>query len=157
MITPETSIEPVTKTATVACSVERAFEVFTAGIATWWPVETHSVAAMTDGSTETVAKLVLECRVGGRFYEVTSAGAEHSWGTVVAWEPPHRIVISWHVNPDAPAPTEIDVRFVAEAADRTRVQLEHRGWERLAEPQEQRDSYNSGWDRVFGAYVAAMA
>ena len=63
-------------------------------------------------------------------YEVQADGKEAPWGTVDVWEPPHRLVISWHVNPEAPAPTEIEVRFIADG-DATRVDVEHRGWERL--------------------------
>jgi uncharacterized protein YndB with AHSA1/START domain len=152
----DTSIQPVVKTAVVQCSVQHAFDVFTAGIATWWPVESHSVAAMTEASDQTVAELVLECRQGGRFYEVTSGGHEHPWGTVVAWEPPHRLVIAWKVNPDALAATEIDVRFAAEGTDRTGVRLEHRGWELLADPAGQRTGYNAGWDVVLGRYLGSL-
>ena len=100
---------------------------------------------------------MLEARTGGRLYERKSTGEEGYWGTVTHWEPPHRVVIEWKVNPDAAAPTEIDVRFVPEG-DGTRVELEHRGWERWGdEAAETHASYDSGWDEVLAPFVGAAS
>jgi uncharacterized protein YndB with AHSA1/START domain len=64
----------------------------------------------------------------------------------MAWEPPHRLVISWQVNPNALAATDVDVTFAAAGDGRTEVRIEHRGWELLADPAASRASYDEGWD-----------
>ncbi|MDQ3823448.1 MAG: SRPBCC family protein [Actinomycetota bacterium] len=134
-------------------SVEDAFALFTDGIGSWWPLESHSIGSGRDGVTAETA--ILEGGEGGRLYERMSDGAEASWGAVVAWEPPHRVVISWHVNPKRTAATEVEVRFAPDG-DGTRVELEHRGWERLgAEAEDARSGYSSqsGWEAVLARYV----
>ncbi|HYX84284.1 MAG TPA: metalloregulator ArsR/SmtB family transcription factor [Gaiellales bacterium] len=149
----ETAIEPILRTVTVRCPVERAFELYTEGIARWWPLETHSVAA---GGAGTAVKAVIEPRAGGRMYEVMADRTEAPWGVVDVWEPPHRLVIAWKVNPAAAAPTEIEVRFTPER-DGTRVEVEHRGWERLGieKGREARSEYHEGWGFVLGRYAEA--
>ena len=140
----------IRKAVTVDASVERAFEVFTRQIESWWPVETHSIAGMRGARPQ---ELHLELREGGRLYEVTE-GEEHSWGRVLVYDPPNRITLEWHVNPFNP-PTEVDVTFTAEGAG-TRVELVHSGWERFADPdQKTRASYGSqdGWTGVLARYV----
>jgi uncharacterized protein YndB with AHSA1/START domain len=147
-----TTLEAIRRTVTVKAPPDRAFDVFTNRVDEWWPVETHSIAAMDEGARP--ESLVFEGREGGEFYEVT-AGRRCHWATVVVWEPPRRFVLQWKVNPDAPAPTEIEVRFVPEG-ETTRVELEHRGWERLGETgPESRASYNEGWVAVLGRYEEA--
>lgn len=141
----------VRKTVTVAASLEQAFEVFTERIAAWWPVETHSIGG------DRVEAVVMEGREGGRVYEVIEGGEEAYWATVTAWEPPRRVALSWKVNPRAAAPTEIEVRFTPEG-DGTRVDLEHRGFERLGEEAtEASESYGGGWDLVLGRYAEGAA
>jgi uncharacterized protein YndB with AHSA1/START domain len=139
-------IEAVRKTVTVDCVVEEAFRVFTADAISWWPTETHS---LYEGK---VREIVFEEREGGEVYELSSDGEKGHWATVVAWEPPDRIVLAWNVaNADALA-TEVEVRFTADG-DGTRVDLEHRGWEALAEDgAEKRANYDTGWDHVLGFY-----
>jgi uncharacterized protein YndB with AHSA1/START domain len=136
----------VRKTIRVNCSPEHAFEVFTDRIHSWWPHETHSPADQRPDST------TFEPRVGGRVYN-TAGGKEFEWATVLAWEPPSRFVVDWHVTPGNPS-TELEVRFLPEG-DGTRVELEHRGWERYgAEADETYASYNNGWDAVLKPFVA---
>jgi uncharacterized protein YndB with AHSA1/START domain len=148
----ETTVAPVRRTITVERPVEEAFRVFTDGIASWWPLESHSIEAMATDGAVVPESVVLEGRVGGRLYERKTTGEEGYWGTVTHWEPPHRVVIEWKVNPNAAAPTEIDVRFSPAGAG-TQVELEHRGWDRLgSEAAEARASYADGWAKVFGAY-----
>ncbi len=135
----------------VDASVEHAFEVFTRRIHTWWPLETHSIRA---GREERAPEeLYLELREGGRFYEKTG-DEEASWGTVLAYEPPHRIVLEWHVNPAHPA-TRIEVRFAHDNGG-TRVDLVHSGWEQFASD-ETRSNYASenGWTTVLGCFADA--
>jgi uncharacterized protein YndB with AHSA1/START domain len=145
----ETTERVVRKSVTVAVPVERAFEVFTAEIATWWPLRTHAV------DTERSEAVVLEGQVGGRLYERTPEGDEHVWGTVTAWDPPHRIVYSWHPGRGEETAQEVEITFTAED-DGTRVALRHYGWEKLGEHTDATiSSYDEGWDAVLGRYVEA--
>lgn len=139
----------IRKAITVPVPPAEAFEAFTGRIGSWWPLATHSLGG------ERAATVVIEGRVDGRVYELTD-GEERDWGRVLAWEPPHRLVLEWHVNRDRPAPTEVEVRFSAEG-DGTRVELEHRAWERLGEQaSEASEGYRGGWDVVLGRYVASV-
>jgi len=137
----------VRKAVTVPLEPERAFELFTARMGEWWPTATHSVHG------ERVTELVVEERVGGRVFERTADGEEAHWAFVRAWEPPRLLVLEWKVNPDAAAPTEVEVRF-APVEGGTRLELVHRGWERLvAGAEDARSSYDTGWDAVLAPYV----
>jgi uncharacterized protein YndB with AHSA1/START domain len=136
----------VRKSVVVACSPEHAFETFTARIYDWWPFESHAPG------DEPPAEAVFEPAVGGRVYSRTAGGQEHEWATVTAWEPPSRVAVDWHVTAGKPS-TELEVRFVPEG-DGTRVELEHRGWERWGdEAAETSASYNQGWDTVLKPYL----
>jgi uncharacterized protein YndB with AHSA1/START domain len=144
------TIAPVRKSISVGCSPERAFEVFTGGVMSWWPTKTHSI------HHEKVAEVVLEPRVGGEMYEVTEAGQREHWARVTAWEPPKRLVLAWQVNPDTDGPTEIEVTFTPEG-ERTRVDLEHRNWEEAGSgAAEMRDNYDGGWDLVLAPLEQAV-
>ncbi|HYZ77743.1 MAG TPA: SRPBCC family protein [Gaiellaceae bacterium] len=146
-MTTQTSIEPVHRSVTVDRSVEDAFRVFTEELGNWWPVETHSIAK------DAVETVVMEGQVGGRLYERTTGGEEHGWGRMLVWEPPRRVAFEWHITG---VPTEVEVRFTP-AGQGTRVDLEHRGFERVENGAERRDSYSSGWVTVLGRYAAAAA
>jgi uncharacterized protein YndB with AHSA1/START domain len=119
---------PVRKTLTVRATPETAFRVFTADFDRWWP-RTHHI-----GKSE-LAKAFIEPRVGGRWYEVCVDGSECDWGDVLAWDPPRRLLLAWRLNaqweyePDLL--TEVEVNFVAVEDGRTRVDFEHRGFERM--------------------------
>jgi uncharacterized protein YndB with AHSA1/START domain len=146
-------IQPVLVAIDVRRGIEEAFRVFTAEIGAWWPVAAHSV------EPDKVETVVLEGRAGGRLYERWHDGGEVDWGRVLAWEPPARLVLSWSPSLEPRAPTEVEVRFVAVEPDHTRVELEHRGWERLGDLAAQaRSSYEGGWPGVLDAFAgAAMA
>jgi uncharacterized protein YndB with AHSA1/START domain len=145
------TVTPVRKSVIVKRPPAEAFRLFTDGIATWWPLRSHSVA---EERTETV---VFEPREGGRVYERRADGSISYWAEVLVWEPPRRFVLSWQPNPDAPAATELEVTFTPEG-DRTRVDLEHRGWERLGEAAElKRTEYEAGWDGVLDRYAGTTA
>jgi len=143
-------IEVVRKTVTVDCAVEEAFRIFTADALSWWPVESHSIH-------QQVEEIVFEPHVGGEVYELSAAGERGHWATVLEWDPPHRLVLAWNILNAEAEPTEVEVRFLS-AEDGTRVELEHRGWERLAEGgMEKRANYDTGWDFVLGRYVDRIA
>jgi uncharacterized protein YndB with AHSA1/START domain len=142
-------IEVVRKTVTVDCTVEEAFRVFTADAISWWPVESHSIH-------QAVSEIVFEPHEGGGVYEVSESGERGHWATVVEWNPPSRLLLAWNIRNAESEPTEVEVRFLPEG-DGTRVELEHRGWERLAEGgAEKRGNYDTGWEFVLGKYVEAV-
>ena len=121
--------ESVIKTVTVRAGQQHAFKVFTAGFTTWWPSGHHIGKA-------DLAEAVLEQREGGRWYERGVDGSECDWGSVLVYDPPNRVVLSWHLNgewvydPDPAKASEVEVRFTAEGPDVTRVELTHRNFER---------------------------
>ena len=143
------TVAPIMLTITVERSPEDAFRIFTEQTAEWWPLRTHSV------HTAESASVVIEPGVGGRLLERSTSGEESSWGEILVWEPPQRLVSTWHPG-SAPGEgaTEIEVRFTA-VGGATRVDLEHRGWDALAGTM--RDSYCGGWTTVLGEFVAATA
>jgi uncharacterized protein YndB with AHSA1/START domain len=139
---------PVIKIVTVRANQSRAFNRFTSEMAGWWPLASHSTAG---GNAETV---VMENRVGGRIVERIRGGGEAVWGTITAWDPPRRVTFTWHPGDPPEKATNVDVRFVAIDAARTRVELEHVGFERLgAMAKKARRGYPIGWAYVLGLYA----
>jgi uncharacterized protein YndB with AHSA1/START domain len=149
--TMTTTLAPVVKTVHVGCSLERAFEVFTREIGSWWPLDQ---LALHPGE---VAAVTWEEREGGEIYETSTGGERSHWATVLAWDPPAGFILAWRVDPDAVAATEVEVRFTPDG-NGTRVVLEHRHWERLGVAAAAgRGSYEGGWEMVLGRYTAAAA
>ena len=133
----------------VACSAEHAFAVWTSGIGTWWPPD-HTVSGQPD-------LVVLESGIGGRIYERTVDGVEHDWGEVTAWDPPAHLSYLWHIGRDRSDATEVAVRFVAQDSTTTRIEIEHRGWERFgAVGAERRHQNGNGWQSLLPAFQAAV-
>lgn len=142
-------IEPIRITFDVDCPVDHAFQVWTARIAEWWPTD-HTVSAETD------LTVVLEPRPGGRIFERRASGIEHDWGEVTVWEPPTRLGYTWHLNRDRSDATDVEIRFLSVGEAGTRVEIEHRGWERLgAEGEHWRDRNRGGWATLLPHYVRA--
>ena len=140
--------EPLALDLTVHCSPAHAFEVWAQRTAQWWPSD-HTVGG------ERAAAITFEPRAGGRIFERTSAGVEHDWGEVIAWEPPGRLVYLWHIGDDRSEATEVEITFTP-AEDGTRVAIEHRGWERLgATAEARRDGNERGWGGVLPLYERA--
>ncbi len=134
----------------VSCPVDHAFDVWTSKIARWWPAD-HSV------SGENGLLVVLEGRPGGRIFEWTAPGTEHEWGEVVVWEPPSRLAYLWHLRRDRADATEVEIRFIDQGNATTRVEIEHRGWERLgAQGPSWRDANRGGWSTLLPHFVAAI-
>lgn len=140
----------VTGNIRVEAPPSAAFELFTAGIGGWWPLDHFSYG----GSR--AQTIVLEGRPGGRFYELFDDGDELEVGTVLACEPPDLIVFTWWA-PGWPAAAEVEVTFTGEGAG-TRVNVEHRAFERLGpEGQAIADGFAGGWPGVLGAFAAAAS
>jgi uncharacterized protein YndB with AHSA1/START domain len=159
-MTQQATIPAVRREITIDVPRERAFAIFTEGIATWWPRDSHQIG-------ETPAEAVLEPREGGRVYSRTIAtGAECDWGRVTAWAPPERLVFAWLLTPqwqfdgDAERASEVEVRFDDAGEGRTHVVLEHRGFERYAEGgesmREQVDGAG-GWTELIELYATGVA
>jgi uncharacterized protein YndB with AHSA1/START domain len=135
---------------------ERAFAIFTERMGSWWPLQTHVIGGRP------AVDAVVEPRAGGRWYERSEDGSECDWGRVLAWEPPHRVVLEWQVSGDwrhdPTVHTEVEVRFSADGAHRTRVELEHRGLEAYGERTEElRGVYDSqgGWPGLLARFAQA--
>jgi uncharacterized protein YndB with AHSA1/START domain len=139
---------PIRKTVRVSVPPERAFRRFTAELASWWPLRSHSVG---QDHAETVT---MEPRVGGRIVERIRGGREAVWGTITTWDPPRRVAFSWHPGREPGTAQDVEVRFAADGAG-TRVELEHRGFERLgaALGRKARRGYPLGWEYVLGVYA----
>jgi uncharacterized protein YndB with AHSA1/START domain len=142
-------IEPINLSFEVACSPEHAFDTWTQRISLWWPAD-HTASGEADTT------VVLEGRIGGRIFERTRSGVEHVWGEVTVWERPRRLGYLWHLRRDRADATEVEIRFLSAGDGATRVEIEHRGWERLgAFGGEQRDRNRGGWATLLPHFVEA--
>ncbi len=145
---------PVRKSIVVHAPQARAFDVFTARFDSWWPKTHHIAKAEMKGG-------VMEPRVGGRWYEVGVDGSQCDWGTVLAWEPPSRVVLSWHLNSkfryDESVDSEIEVQFIPESAHVTRVELEHRIAATDAEAIRAAVDAPEGWSLLLRIYADTAA
>jgi uncharacterized protein YndB with AHSA1/START domain/uncharacterized damage-inducible protein DinB len=153
-----TADAPVHKTMTVHASVEDAFAVFTDGFDSWWP-RSHHIGKVP------MAKAFIEPRAGGRCYSRQIDGTDCDWGRVLIWEPPHRLVLSWQIThewgyePDVAKSSEVEVRFTPELEGHTRVDLEHRHFERHgAAGSAMRAAVDSpnGWNGLLALYAGEM-
>lgn len=143
-------IEPLRISFEVDRAAAHAFTVWTADIGRWWPAD-HTTTGDLD------LEVTLEPRVGGRIYERTTDGREFDWGQVLVWEPPTRLVYTWHLRRDREDATEVEIRFLATAPEATRVEIEHRGWERLgSEGPTWRARNRGGWDTLLPHYRVAV-
>lgn len=121
----------------VNAPINEAFKVFTERFGDFKPREHNLLRAP-------IAETVLEPRVGGNIYDRAVDGTECRWARILAFEPPDRVVFSWDISPrwqletDPDRASEVEVRFFAEAPDRTRVELEHRNIDR----------HGTGWESV---------
>ena len=128
----------------VQAPIVRAFSVFTDDMGSFKPPE-HNMLSVE------IAETVFEPRAGGRVFDRGIDGSECHWARVLAYEPPDRVVISWDISPrwqietDLENTSEVEVRFIAEAPDRTRVELEHRNLDR----------HGDGWEAVRGGVDGA--
>jgi uncharacterized protein YndB with AHSA1/START domain len=147
----------VTKALVVNVPLDEAFRVFTDRFGDFKPRE-HNLMSSP------IAETVFEGKVGGHIYDRAEDGSECHWARILIYEPPTRVVFSWDIGPtwqletDPDNTSEVEVRFTAEAADRTRVELEHRnldrhgpGWEGV------RAGVDEGWPVYLDRYAAMLA
>jgi uncharacterized protein YndB with AHSA1/START domain len=145
------SIAPIVRTVIVKASPQRAFDAFTADIGQWWP-KNHQIGA------QPFAQVVMEPRVGGRWFERDADGAETSWGKVLAWDPPGRVVLVWQISTawayDPGLLTEVEMSFAAQADGTTLVTLEHRKLELFGEGAESMaNQLGNGWPGTLQAFA----
>jgi uncharacterized protein YndB with AHSA1/START domain len=146
------SIAPVRKQVVVSATQQRAFDLFTLHMSRWWPA-THSTLQSP------LKQYVIEPQVGGRWYAVAEDGSTGQTGYVIAWDPPQRLVLAWQLNAewqfDAKLVTEVEVLFIAQEANTTRVELEHRQLQRMGERAAQVRSLvdaPSGWTAILESF-----
>jgi uncharacterized protein YndB with AHSA1/START domain len=158
-VTIQTSEGSVQTDIVVEAPIARAFQVFTEEFDRIKPRD-HNLLEVD------IAETVFEPRVGGHIYDRGVDGSECRWARVLAYEPPERIAFSWDISPrwqletDLGKTSEVEVRFVSETPDRTRVELEHRhldhhgkGWEGLREGV----GDDQGWPLYLRRYADAVA
>jgi uncharacterized protein YndB with AHSA1/START domain len=147
------TIPPVRHTVTVSAGAKHAFDIFAGAMASWFP---HHIGE------EEVSDIVVEPQVGGRWFERGTGGTECDWGRVLAYDPPHRIVLAWHLNgewrfePDPARASEIEITFTEEGPERTRVEFDHHNFERHGETgARQRDAVAAanGWGDILATYA----
>ena len=123
----------------------------------WWPVELYSrvVNEFADEDVE-VAELEFQARMGGSILEHLTDGRTLPWAEVIAWQPPHRVELSWRPHSSPEPPTELEVSFFSQE-DGTLVAVEHRGWERLSEDFREGlyEIYVRGWPTTLSRFVDA--
>jgi uncharacterized protein YndB with AHSA1/START domain len=143
-MTPTITIAPVRKSIRVNATQAHAFEVFTSGIGRWWP--RHATIG-----TAPMKEVVLEPRLGGRWYQLAEDGSQAKVGEILVWEPPRRFIVSWDLNsnwkPDTTVSSEVEVRFTADGPNATLVELEHRKFERMGAEAgaKMRKDVDGGW------------
>ena len=81
---------------------------------------------------------------------------------MLSWEPHSRLVLSWEISADwqydPKLNTEVEVRFISEGKDATRVELEHRHLDRYgARRDEMRGIFDSecGWSGLLASFARA--
>jgi hypothetical protein len=151
------ALDPIRRSVVVGLGRQRAFDLFTTDMTRWWPADHHIGAAP-------IAEVLIEPREGGRWYTRHTDGSETATGHVRVWDPPGRLVLVWSITADwtyDPAiQTAVELRFVAEAPDRTRVELEHRDLDAYGPAAEKmRQTFESpgAWDATLAAYAAAAS
>jgi uncharacterized protein YndB with AHSA1/START domain len=142
--TATVTIAPVRKSIRVNANQERAFEVFTSGLGRWWPRD-KGIGKLP------MQAAVMEPRLGGRWYELAEDGSQTNVGKIIAWEPPKRFVMTWDINsqwkPDTTVSSEVEVKFIPDGTNATRVELEHRRFEQMGAEAgaTMRNSVDGGW------------
>ena len=155
---PDTATAPIVRSLVVAAPIETCFTLFVDGFGRWWPPEHHI------GEDRTIAEFRLEPHVGGRCYDVDTDGGECQWGTVLAYEPPTRLVLAshiqgdWTVDLDPARQSEVDIAFKARGPEQTEVRLEHRKLDRHgdgAEGLRHGVGGPGGWDWILNRFLDA--
>lgn len=148
----------VRKSVQVQAPQQVAWRVFTEQMGTWWPLAHYKI-----GQAKAVDAIV-EPKVGGRWYELGDDGSTCQWGSVLAWEPHSRLLLSWDITAnwryDPTLKTEIELRFIPDGKNATRVELEHRRLDRYGDRRdEMRRVFDTegDWGRLLQAFAGVAA
>jgi uncharacterized protein YndB with AHSA1/START domain len=146
------SVQPIVCTIEVKLPPERAFDLFASHMGDWWP------KGKTVGKQPHV-EIVAEPHAGGRFYERDAEGVEVRWGSVLAWEPPHRLLLGWSLDTrfeyDPDLVTEVEVTFADAPGGGAIVTLEHRDLQKFGvEAERMAASLGGGWASRLADYAA---
>ena len=140
--------DPLAMSLDLTCPAEHAFSVWTTRMDSWWPAD-HTVSGRPE-------QIVLQGHVGGRIFERTPEGVEHDWGRVTVWDPPARLAYTWHIGSDPDGATEVEIRFLPREGDTSRIEIAHRGWDRLgAAGDGGRDRNRQGWNALLAHFRTA--
>ncbi|NNE81125.1 MAG: hypothetical protein HKN18_12730 [Silicimonas sp.] len=142
--------DPIVKTVNVGLSPADAFDLFTARMDTWWPLDRNSVSA---GQGAASKSLTLTPGMGGELVEIGHDDTRHLWGHVQEWKPGSLVALSWHPGKMADQQTHLRVTFEADGTG-TKVTLTHSGWEALDDGAKMRGGYNEGWVGVLERFTA---
>ena len=149
------TVEAIRREVVVDVRPERAFELFTADMTSWWPSAHHIGSAP-------IQEVVIEPRTGGRWYTRHQDGTETSTGFVTAWDPPGRLTLTWQIGADwtyhSDLVTTVDLRFDAIEDGRTLVRLEHRDLEAFGtDAAAMRGTFEEpgAWTATLAAYAEA--
>jgi len=151
----QTESDTIRRQIVVEAPIDRAFATFTERFGDFKPPEHNLLSAP-------LAETVFEPRVGGAIVDRATDGSECRWARILAYDPPDRVVFSWDISPrwqlesDPAQTSEVEVRFVAETPQRTRVELEHRhldrhgtGWEAVRDGV----AHDEGWPLYLARYA----
>lgn len=148
----------VRKVMLVNASQKTSWRVFTTQMGAWWPLAHYKIGAAK------AVDAIMEPRVGGRWYERGDDGSTCQWGSVLTWDPHSRLVLTWDITAqwqyDPDLKTEIEVRFIEEAPERTRVELEHRHLDRYGANRDRMRSIfdtEGDWGRVLAGFAQVAA
>jgi hypothetical protein len=147
------TITAIKKELLVEASQETAFKVFTEKMDLWWP-RTHHI-----GSTP-MTGIVLEPGHNGRWYSKHEDGSEANIGKVLTWDPYSLFILDWQINGDfkfdSQLSTQVEVQFIAEGPNLTRVKFEHKDLDRLGGGKTV-ESMNEGWGMILDLYKKLIA
>lgn len=149
------STASIRREAIVDIDRHRAFDVFTSEFGQWWPLLSHHIGRASPDIA------IIEPFVDGRWFERAMDGSECDWGRVLVWDPPRRLVLTWCIDSrwafEGSLATEVHIDFIKEAAQRTRVVLEHRHLDRYREEVGKMHGIfdsDGGWTGILRQYVA---
>jgi uncharacterized protein YndB with AHSA1/START domain len=152
-MTNKKNVPSIVKSVRVRATLERAFAVFTTNVAKWWP------PAYTIG-TSPIKEVVIEPRVGGRWFEIGEDGNECQWGNVLSWNPPKQLVLAWRIGMnwafDPSLLTEIEVSFKDVGAGEIEVRIEHSKFENFGDDAEKALQIFDGWGANLARYADAV-
>lgn len=150
---------PVRQSTTVGATRDRTFRAFTRRLGDWWPLDPFSY-----GGAAMIATVMVDERVGGEVVERWHDGTTRAWGTLLTWDPPSGFSMTWNVTG---VPTEVELRFLEIEGGLTRVDLEHRGWDRLTPHQLEAacalpggyagGAFTEGWAAILNAFTETLA